>query len=229
MVWQQCSSEAFKWITQGLKEPVFSSLTVYNRLRSRFAAWSMSTSLSQRFGLMMGHGILDRYLRNYWQLVRARNPSVPPNDVELQISPIFSLPGVPAYRDDLLKGFHPPVILFADGKAWLDGTNWEQQSLKLEDDLISLGAMMGAAMALSGEFDKNWLMVKCPHTPCPWHRSALCWKVPRFPDKPESCIMPNLYRTQMNIDLPTDKGWNAGQIDRPIVKEHEQLLALELD
>ncbi|MFQ5813608.1 MAG: hypothetical protein ACE5I2_10550 [Anaerolineae bacterium] len=188
----------------------------------------MTTPLAQRFGLMTPHGVLDRYLGNYWQWMRAENPTIAAQDVELHSHPAFFLPGIPPYRDILLKGFHPPVILFADGKTWLDETNWGQMTPQLEDELLAFGGQMGAAMALSGAFDSKSLKVNCPHTTCPWHSTKLCWKVARFPDKPENCIMPNLYRTQMNLDLPVKKDWNVGQIDRPINRE-SSLLSIELE
>lgn len=227
--WQTCFSEAFKWITQGLQEPLYSSLTVYRRLSNRLMEWIARTPLLEQFGPMIGHGVLDPYLLNYWHWMRAEHPSLSDEDVELRLHPTFCLPGIPTYRERLMKWFHPPVILFADGKTWLDEANWEQMTPKVEDQLVSFGGMIGTAMALSGEFPKDFLKLNCPQTTCPWHSTKLCWKVARFPDKPENCIMPNLYRTQMNLDLPTNRDWNAGQLDRPIAKDHVRLLSIEVD
>jgi len=227
LAWEDCFEKAFRWITQELQEPIYSSLTVYNNLRKNMMGWGMTTPLPQRFGLIIGHGILDRYIQKYWQWMRAVHPSIPDEDVELRFHQAFCLPGNPIYRDQLLKEFHPPVILFADGKTWLDQENWGQKTPELEDELLSFGSMMGAAMALSGEVVPNSVKVKCPHTECPWYITKLCWKVARFPGRFEDCIMPNLYREQMNLDLPTISDWNVGQIERPIVKEHAHLLSIE--
>lgn len=227
LAWQNCFSQAFQWIVQQLGEPIYSSLTVYRHLGKQMIGWSLSTSLAQRFGLMTGQGVLDRYMHNYWQWMRAEHPAIPDEDVELQLHPAFCMPGNPLYRERLLYGFHPPVILFADGKAWVDEANWQSITPQLEDELIRFAGMLGAAVALSGEFGKK-LPVQCPHTACPWNGTMLCWKVARFPDKVEDCVMPDLYRTQMNLDLPTDPNWDIGQIDRPIVQKKDELLAIEL-
>jgi hypothetical protein len=227
-VWRQCFKQAFKWISTDLKEQVYSSLTVYNHLRKKMTAWQIKSSFPSKFGLLTPHGVLDRYIRNYWQLMREKRPTIHDQDVELHFHEAFCLPGDPFFRDILLNIFHPPVIIFSDQKNWLDGKNWGEFTAALEKDLIAFGGQMGSAMALSGMFDAKSLKVSCPHTQCDWHRSKLCWKVLTFPDEAENCIMPNLYQSQMNIDLPLDKDWDIGMIDHPLAKNHSHLLSIEL-
>lgn len=226
-VWDKIYDDAFKWIKDDLNEPIYSSLTVYNRSRKKLAGWSINSPLVKKLGIIIGHGALDPYIRQYWQFMKFKNPAVPKEDLELHINTGFCLPGNPDYRINLYRGFHPPVILFADGKSWIDQTNWGDRTAGLENELISFGGTMGAAMALSGEFDTNVLKVKCPHISCEWHNTRLCWKVIRFPDQPGNCIMPNLYKTMMYIDLPQDKDWDVGQIERPIQDNREHFLSTE--
>lgn len=227
--WHQTFTAAYRWITESLQEPLYSSLTVYSNLRRKMVGWVLQTPLPQRFGLIAGHGVLDRYLNNYWQWMRAVHPDTADEDVELRLHPAFCLPGIPEHRDILQAQFHPPVILFADGKAWLDESNWGPHTPSLEENLVSFGAMLGATMALTGEFPPEALAVQCPHTTCPWHRSRLCWKVARFPDAPEDCPMPEMYRTQLNIDVPTDPAWEAGRDPRPIMQDRAPLLSMEIE
>lgn len=227
--WHHTFRAAYRWITEELEEPLYSSLTVYSRLRRKMVHWVLQTPLAHRFGLIAGHGVLDRYLNNYWQWMRAVHPNTADDDVELHLHPAFCLPGIPAYRDVLQTRFHPPVILFSDGKTWLDETNWGLHTPALEEDLLSFGAMLGATMALTGEFPAEAMPVRCPHTTCPWHRSRLCWKVARFPDTAEACPMPDIYRTQLNVDVPADPAWEAGRAQRPIAQDHARLLALEIE
>lgn len=228
LVWNETFKQAFNWITKDLGEPVYSSLTVYRKLSKKMASWSLSSSLARRFGLMASHGVLDRYMRNYGQWVKHDHPELPDEDVELHINPAFCFPGNPIYRELLARNFHPPVILFSEGKAWVDEVNWQNMSDKLSDELSALGAMLGAAMAISGEFGKKFA-VRCPHLTCPWHRTQVCWKVRHFPDKAENCHLPQLYRSQLSLDLPTDADWHVGKIDRLSVNERESLLAVEDD
>ena len=228
MIWKQCLHDSLKWISNKLQERIFSSLSVYNHLREKMTAWQIKSSLPPKFGLLTPHGVLDRYIRNYWQKMQEENPAIDRKDVELHFHNAFCLPGDPFLREVLVNISHPPVIMFSDQKTWIDEKNWGEMSPQLEEELIAFGSQMGAAMALSGMFNAETLQVTCPYTKCPWHTTRLCWKVTFYPDKPENCIMPNLYRTQMNIDLPLAKDWNVGRIEHPVIKQDQQILSIEL-
>jgi hypothetical protein len=207
VAWQRCYEDAFRWITETLAEPVFSPLTVYAQRRKKMLQWVLATQLPSRFGLMNAHGVLDRYMQTYWSWMRHSNPNLPREDVELRFHAAFCLPGNPIYREHLVRGFHPPVVLFEDGSSWFDTTNWGDASAHLEQNLVSFGALMGATMAVTGVFDSERLTVTCPHQTCPWHRTKLCWKVSRFPARAEECPMPDLYKSQLNFDLPHEPSW----------------------
>jgi hypothetical protein len=227
-VWPECFRRAYGWITEQLGEPLYSALTAYSSLCKKMVSWSAGSALAARFGLVTGHGVLDRYLQGYWQWMRERNPDLPKENVELRFDLAFAVPGHPLHRRSLVRRFHPPVVFFEDGPIWRDEVNWPPGGAKPEVELPLFGAMAGAAMALTGEFRER-LQVRCPHVDCPWHRTQLCWKVDRFPAVAASCRMPALYREQMLIDLPARRDWTAAEVDRPITRERRDLLALESD
>jgi hypothetical protein len=127
----------------------------------------------------------------------------------------------------LYQHFHPPVIEFADGLAWVDRNNWGDLADGLADDMEKFSGELGAAIALSGIYDAGSLQVGCPHNACPWHATGLCWKVSRFPDHAQQCHMPSLFRSQMNLELPVQAGWNVAKIERPINND-KLLLNIEI-
>jgi hypothetical protein len=227
-VWRKSFDAAAKWILNDLEEQLYSSLTVYSHLRKKIIAWQMKSTFPANFGILAPHGVLDRYVQSYWLMMKEQHPNINDQDVEIYFHPAFCFPGDPFYRDILLERFHPPVILFSDQKTWLDTKNWGQMTEDLHDELIAFGGQIGCAMALSGMFNADSIKVDCPHKQCQWHRTKLCWKVSSFPDEAKDCIMPDLYRKQMNIDLPTDKDWNVRWIDHPIAKEKSELLSIEM-
>jgi hypothetical protein len=227
--WDDCFGRAQRWIMEDLREEIHSSLTVYRHYARKLIGWSLGSSLARRFGLMDGHGILDRYLRKYWWLMRTTYPDVAEDDVELRFHPAFCLPGNPKFRRILTRHLHPPVILFSGGQTWLDQENWRDETPELKEQLRYFGGMLGAAMALTGEFPAPSLKVRCPHTGCPWHATRLCWKVDNYPDRPEDCPMPRLYREQMNLALPATPGWSVAQVDRPIAQERAEIVGTEWD
>lgn len=219
-VWTKCFEDCVEWIKNDLGERLYSSLTVYSRARAKIGKWSYATPQMYKFGIFPGHGVLDRYLEGYWQLLRMRNPGTGQEDIELLFSPEFCFPGIPANRDLLHRYFHPPVIEFADGNTWLDLQNWGDLADGLVQDLENFGGQLGAAIALAGIYDAEALLVGCPHHDCPWHGTGLCWKVSAYPKKAQDCHMPALYGEQMNLALPEQADWNVGKINRPINQDN---------
>lgn len=228
IVWDTCFRLVFEWIASQLGERVYSALTAYARLRRRMMAWSVQSTLATRFGLVQGHGVLDRYLGNYAHWMQTRNPDTAAEDIELHFDAAFALPGHPLRRRTLTRHFHPPVVFFRDGQVWRDEANWPQPGPQPDAQLPLFGAMVGATMALTGDFNTQ-LRVRCPHAGCPWHRTGLCWKVEFFPADPADCPMPSLYHEQLLLALPEQPEWHAGLIDRAITRERDRMLEIELD
>jgi len=226
-IWPQCFSSCVDWIIKNLDEKLYSSLTVYAKANQKIGAWGIATPQMHQFGLFNGHGVIDRYLQRYFEIMEVRNPDVHKDDIEIMFSGEFCLPGIPGNRTLLHRFFHPPVIEFADGKTWVDQSNWDGLADGLADDMENFSGELGAAVALTGIYDADSLQVRCPHDDCPWHHTSLCWKVSRYPDHAQNCHMPKLYREQMNLELPLQADWSVSRIDRPINQENG-LLDLEI-
>lgn len=208
-LWDDCFQNAQQWILKELGGRIYSTLTVYRHSARRLMKWSIASGLALTSGVMTGHGFLDNYIRRYWWRMRERYPADSADDVELHFDPALCLPGIPAYRKQLVRHYHPPVILFSDGRTWLDQEYRDNSSpaaggevgnsefagpgspvtdsgcgsaggasageppppadggkMKVLE-LSHFGGLLGAAMALTGEFPARTLKVRCPHTGCP--------------------------------------------------------------
>jgi hypothetical protein len=182
-------------------EACYGPMSSYKAAHRKYVKWKIHyAGLIPEDPAYTGHPLLEPWIQNMMVIAQEYWPDKSTYDLEVYFLPEFIFLGNPLYRLNLVKYFHPPLVVFEDGEWNAPPPSHMADPPHFRQSMLDFRAIMGAAIGIMNNARGHRpLRNKCPHSACPLHQFSLCSYVIEFPSNLAECRYPHLFKTEYGL------------------------------